>query len=124
MARQMQMFFQNGQIEVAGLDENFLVEAEIIGQVAVHQTPKHRQLWTITHILSGQALLECICEYVAAIAIAEAMKVLDLDTYWRNGCCASSTFYDEATRLITETAGRYNLRFGYRVVGKVCEDSA
>ena len=123
MPNQMQMFFQNEQIEVVGHNEHFLVSAEIIGQVAVHQTPKYEHLWTVTHIQSGRAVMECIYEYVTAIAIAQAMKALDLDTYWNNGCCSSQAFYDEATRLIKDVAARYGLHHRYRIVGKVCEGS-
>lgn len=124
MTKQMQMFFENRQIEIAGRDGTIKVSAEIIGQVAVHPTPVHDYLWTITHVQSGYALLEGIYEYVAAIAIAEAMKALDIDAYWHHGCCASQAFYDEATRLIKTVAAKYNLRFGYRIVGEICEDKS
>lgn len=122
MTRQMQMFFQNEQIEIAGHDETITVSAEITGQVAVHQTPYHQYRWTVTHVLSGRALLEGIDEYVVAIATARAMKALDLDAYWQNGCCASQAFYDEATRLIKDVAARFGLHHRYRIVGAICEE--
>lgn len=98
-----------------------LVDAEIIGQLAVHRTPECDG-WSVTHVLSGHAALECVVVYTVAVEIAKQLNRLGLDRYWNAGCCASQAFYQDATRIIQDVAARHNLHHRYRIVGKVCND--
>lgn len=119
--KQLQMFFAERIIEVAGRNGIVSVSAEIIGQLAVHPALEDTQLWTISHVVSGYGVLDSIYDYIVAVAIAEQLSALDIDEYWKNSQCASQAFYDEAARLIKDVAARYSLKFAYRVTGKVCE---
>jgi hypothetical protein len=111
---------QNASITIYKADGSTeLVDAEIVGQVAVHRTLECDG-WSITHVLSGRAALESIVDYTVTIEIAKRLAVLDLDTYWNAGCCASKAFYQDATRIIKDVAVRRGLHHRYQVVGKVC----
>jgi hypothetical protein len=121
MAQQSFLGDDYGLVTVQKIDGSYeKVSAEIMGQVAVHRTLESGG-WSITHILSGRAVLEAIVDYTTAIEIAKRLAVLDLDTYWNAGCCASKAFYQDATRIIKDVAVRRGLHHRYQIVGKVCD---
>lgn len=124
--KQLSLLFATQEIEIVvdGTGRE-VVQAEIFGQFAVHETltkSPQPETWTVTHILSGLQIIGGIPEYNMACNLASSLEYaqIDCDLYWAAGRCASNEFFESLNTIKRNWERRWNIRLGYKFGGGEC----
>lgn len=92
---------------IGGSNEEFYVQvqAEIVGQYAVHKTAGlgNAGLWTVTHVVSGTSILGGIGTKKKAVELANRLAAVDLDKAWRDPLLFTP-IAEQARQIVNEWA--------------------